>query len=58
MSIEITNEPPPPPVPGTKVAGGVHIELIKESTGEKIDEAQSPDYIWINEKRLRDTRKY
>lgn len=58
MSVEITNEPPPPPQPGPRVAGGVHINLIKESTGEVIQEVESPDYFFVNEKRLRQTPKY
>jgi len=58
MSIEVTNEPPPPPRKGPRIRGGCHVLLVKESTGEIIQETKTPDWFDINERVPRDEPKY
>lgn len=59
MSVEIVHEPTPPPRPsGTRFRGGCHIQLVEESTGKTVSEIITPDYVYENERRTRDERKY
>lgn len=59
MSIEIVNEPTPPPrATGNRIKGGCHIQLIEEATGKAVTEVITPDYVYENERRTRDERKY
>jgi len=59
MSVEIVNEPTPPPRPsGARFRGGCHIEFVEEATGKVVNEVITPDYIYQNERQTRDERKY
>jgi hypothetical protein len=59
MSVEITNEPTPPPRPSsTRFKGGCHIQLVEESSGKVVSEVITPDYVYQNERQLREERKY
>lgn len=59
MSVEIVNEPTPPPRPsGYRFKGGCHIHLVEEKTGKVVSEIITPDYVYQNERRIRDERKY
>jgi hypothetical protein len=59
MNIEIVNEPMPlPRASGSRVKGGCHIQLVEEATGKTVSDIITPDYIYENERRTRDERKY
>lgn len=57
MSVEVENEPPPPPKAGPRLSGGAHILIVDTKTGEVVNEVQTPHYA-VNEKRLREELKY
>jgi hypothetical protein len=56
MSIEIANEPTPPPRPTGRTSGKLHLMFVKEETGEVLGEVES-DPMMENERRLRDEAK-
>jgi hypothetical protein len=59
MSTEIVNEPTPPPRPsGSRMKGGCHILFVEEKTGKQVGEVITPEYIYENERRTREERKY
>lgn len=70
MSIEITDEPTPSPRPsglkvpigevmgGVRMRGGAHIQFVEGATGKVVNEIITPDYVYENERRTRDERKY
>lgn len=58
-NVSVEHEPTPPPRPsGLCMRGGCHIHLVEETTGKVISEVFTPDYIYENERRTRDERKY
>jgi len=61
MDVEITNEPPPPPraAPSPlRMKGGGEIQIVEEATGKVLHTVQSPDFLEVNERRLRAEPKY
>jgi hypothetical protein len=57
--VSIEHEPTPPPrASGTRMKGGCHIHLVEESTGKVVSEVITPDYVYQNERRTREERKY
>lgn len=56
MSIEIVNEPAPPPRASGRTSGRLHLKFVKESTGEVLGEVES-DPMKENERRTRDDAK-
>jgi uncharacterized protein YcgI (DUF1989 family) len=58
MNVEVTNEPTPPPRPsGTRIKAGCWIQLV-DLEGKIVSDVITPDYIYENERRTRDERKY
>lgn len=57
MSVEIVNEPTPPPRPGARSSGGCRILLVEEKTQEIVNEVMTPYYVH-NDRRPREERKY
>jgi hypothetical protein len=59
MSVEIVNEPTPPPrSTGLRFKGGCQIQLVEEATGKVASEIITPDYVHQNERQIREERKY
>ncbi len=57
--VSVEFEPTPPPRPsGMRMSGGCHIQLVEEATGKVVSEVVTPDYVYENERRTRDERKY
>lgn len=57
--ISVEHEPTPPPrASGVRWRGGAAIQLVEEATGKVLSEVITPDYVYENERRTRDERKY
>jgi hypothetical protein len=57
--ISVEHEPTPPPrASGTRIKGGLHVQLVEEKTGKVVSDVVTPDYLYVNERRLREEPKY